>query len=150
MLNVRDRQSNSNTDELTKGRCAANFHNGDCFALETQMHYLQEEFKFNLILYCHGLFDEFDCTFEYCRYHNTRPFLNRQISIATDSELLMIVRTRMEEARGVINYFDQLMEIFSDLSIRHFTFNSITKFCRSRNHAGQSAIDLPRYTRARG
>ncbi|XP_015791115.1 uncharacterized protein LOC107367875 [Tetranychus urticae] len=84
---------------FTRENCLGRLNDGDRFVLSS---YLEPEgncFDMSIWLYsldCE-LYNENNCTENYCHYSNTRAFIDRKLSVATNTELHNILRARYAE-----------------------------------------------------
>ncbi|XP_025017795.1 uncharacterized protein LOC107367800 [Tetranychus urticae] len=137
---------------FTKASCLGILNNGDCFVITTELIFCDFEFNFSICLESRLLVNDNDCTGNYCHYSNTRAFINRQVAIAINSELVMKIRLKYGEIPMDIEdreiYLRQ-KKILRDFDIKPFIYGP---WCRLIYGEVQEHIEYinPQYSRTRG
>ncbi|XP_015795299.1 uncharacterized protein LOC107371639 [Tetranychus urticae] len=142
-----------NQNEFTKENCLGILNDDfDCFAITTELIFCRFEFDLCICLESRLLVNDNDCTGNYCHYSNTRAFINRQVAIATNSELVMKIRLKYEEIPMDIEGIEIYLrkgKILRDFDIKPFIYGP---WCRLTYGRAQEYIDYinPQYSRTRG
>ncbi|XP_015791114.1 uncharacterized protein LOC107367874 [Tetranychus urticae] len=137
---------------FTREKCLGRLNDGDRFVMSTDL-YLGSDGCFSLHLWLYSLdcelYNENNCTHHYCHYSSTRTFIDRKVSVATNTELQMILRARYAELPHIVDdasYIEnrsQSMRIMRELHINMFIW---VRWCSSNN---ESQWGSP-YSRTRG
>uniref|UniRef100_T1KWM0 Uncharacterized protein n=1 Tax=Tetranychus urticae TaxID=32264 RepID=T1KWM0_TETUR len=114
---------------FTRENCLGRLNDGDRFVLRTALHW-KPDGCFDLTIYLYSLDSEFynenNCTQYYCHYSNTRAFIDRKVSVATNTELRMILRAKYAElppivdAASALENRSQRMRILRELDTKMF------------------------------
>uniref|UniRef100_T1KY94 Uncharacterized protein n=1 Tax=Tetranychus urticae TaxID=32264 RepID=T1KY94_TETUR len=114
---------------FTKENCLGRLNDGDRFVLRTDLT-LWVDVCFSLDIYLYSLdcefYNENNCTQYYCHYSNTRNFIDRKVSVATNTELHNILRARYAEMPPIVDVDSALenrsrrIRILRELDIKAF------------------------------
>ncbi|XP_015789413.1 uncharacterized protein LOC107366346 [Tetranychus urticae] len=155
ILNVERRGLNLDRwkDGFTKENLLGRLNDGDCFAISEDLwHKDSGLFEFSIVLKSRALFNEDECTYEYCHYANNRDFLNRQIAIATNSQLHLKLNAFL-----VPRKYLPVRRILKELNLQQFV-NCAPPYCsqgpsiqvRQQYYIGFASIVMPYYSRTHG
>ncbi|XP_015791032.1 uncharacterized protein LOC107367799 [Tetranychus urticae] len=136
---------------FTRENCLGRLNDGDRFVLQTALGW-DRDACLNLWIYLYSLdcelYNENNCTDNYCHYSNTRAFIDRRVSVATNTELQMILRARYAELPTILDGASSLerRRILRELDIKAFFWGQHFCISRSRFHDRHGSP----YSRTRG
>uniref|UniRef100_T1KW73 Uncharacterized protein n=1 Tax=Tetranychus urticae TaxID=32264 RepID=T1KW73_TETUR len=124
---------------FTRKNCLGRLNDGDRFVLRTDL--WPDGCCFDLCIYLYSLDSEFynenNCTESYCHYSNKKTFIDRRISVATNTELHMILRVKYAELPPIVDAnsyeenYSQRRRILRELDTEMYF---LMQQCCSRHH----------------
>ncbi|XP_015791052.1 uncharacterized protein LOC107367819 [Tetranychus urticae] len=140
---------------FTRENCLGRLNDGDRFVLRTDLT-LWVDGCFSLDIYLYSLdcelYNENNCTQNYCHYSNTRAFIDRRISVVRNTELHNILRARYAELPPSVDLASSLenssqrRRILRELGVKVFFWGQRCSFWFSRRHHRHNSP----YSRTRG
>uniref|UniRef100_T1KWI2 Uncharacterized protein n=1 Tax=Tetranychus urticae TaxID=32264 RepID=T1KWI2_TETUR len=114
---------------FTRENCLGRLNDGDRFVLRSYLNWKLDG-CFDLTIKLYSLDSEFynenNCTENYCHYSNTRTFIDRRVSVATNTELRMILRAKYAELPAIVDVasyeenYSQRRRIWRELDAKVF------------------------------